>query len=335
MLTPPLLLCDYLERFFRDRLQTQRQVSIHTLHAYRDALGLLVTFAADRARTTPERLTLTQMDDEVVLAFLAHLEQTRGNKVRTRNARRAAIRVFYQYVGYLDPSALGIVHRVLAIPSKRDARPAFEYLTPDELQAVLAVPDRQTVWGRRDYALLLFLATTGARVSEALGVQPCDIHWDGKPHVRLLGKGRKARLVPLRREVVPVLQHLCKERGLPVSTPTPLFVSHTGRPLTRHGVGHLVRRVVHQACARCPALVGRTITPHTFRHTTAMGLLQAGVDLTVIRNWLGHVNLETTHWYLEADLAMKERALEQSGVVPVEKSRYRPPDKVLAFLESL
>lgn len=335
MTTNPKPIGEMFERFFRDRLQTQRNVSIHTLHSYRDALRLLITFAAQHAHTTPERLTLVQMDQEVVLAFLEHLEAARQNKVRSRNARRAAIRVFYQYVGYLDPSALGIVHRVLAIPSKRDARPSFEYLTQAELHAVLEVPDRKTTFGRRDYALMLFLATTGARVSEALGVLASDVHWDAKSYVRLRGKGRKERLVPLRREVLPVLRQLCEERGVPVSESAPIFVSQTGSPLTRHGVAHIVRRLVFKAYECCPALTGRTITPHTFRHTTAMHLLQAGVDLSVIRNWLGHVSLETTHMYLEADLAMKERALEQSGVVPIKQSRYRPTDKVLAFLESL
>jgi len=334
MTTATMSVAALLESYFHQRLMAQRRTSRHTILAYRDALRLFLTFAAARAHTTPERLTLEQLDREVVLAFLEHLEEGRQNKVRTRNARRAALRGFFQYVGYLDPAALAIVQRVLAIPPKRDAKRLLGYLTREELAAILAAPDRTTRHGRMEYALLVFLAYTGARVSEAIQVNARDLHLTGATWVVLYGKGQSVREVPMNADLARVLRELCTEWNLPLHEARPIFLNRQGRPFTRFGITHLIRRLVAIAKQTVSSLADKQVTPHTFRHTTGMCLLQSGVDLNIIRSWLGHQSLDTTHQYIEADQEMKRKALEQSGLTTTESSRYQPSDAVLALLES-
>jgi site-specific recombinase XerD len=333
MTSPTPTLATLLESYFAQRLIQQRHASPATIRTYSDALRLLLIFAAGKAQLSPERLTIQHLDREVVLAFLDDLEQTRQNTIRTRNARRAAIRAFFHYVAYLDPTAMGVVQRVLAIPTKRTVKPLLGYLSTDELQAVLNAPDRHTRQGRRDYAVLLFLARTGARVSEVIGVNFADLHFEGKAAVRLVGKGRRERLTPLGTDVAGVLRELAVERQAHLRDALPVFTNSRGQRLTRFGITHLVHRAVTVAAQHLPTLATRAISPHTFRHTTAMHLLQAGVDLSIIRSWLGHVDIETTHHYIEADLRMKERALEQGGLVEANAGRYTPSDAVLALLE--
>jgi len=302
-----------LESFFHDRLVAQRRASAATVATYRDALKLLLVYASHRCGRPPSRLSVADLDRQVVLGFLDHLEKVRGNSVRSRNARLTAIRSFFHHVAYHDPTALGIVERILSIPGKRTIHRTLNHLGRVELRALLAAPNRQTWRGRRDYALLLFLSETGARVTEAIGVNAADLRLDGLAQVLLRGKGSKERVVPLTKTTATVLRTLRGERKLGQHDRTPLFANWRGERLTRFGVTHVLRRAVAAAGRRRPTLSEQRVSPHTLRHTAAMNLLQSGVDLSTIRSWLGHASLDTTHHYLEADVEMKRRALETCG----------------------
>jgi len=335
MSAKPQTLATLIESYFKQRLIAQRHSSPETIASYRDCLRLLVIFASESSHTAPEKLTIENLDRDVVLAFLDYLEQTRGNCIRTRNNRLAAIRSFFRYAAYLDPTVMGVVQRVLAIPSKRSVTPILGYLTREELDVLLSVPNRNSRQGRRDYALLLFMARTGARVSEAVGVNANDLRLNRPYEVLLRGKGGKERLTPMKADLVDVLSTLCEEMGVAPNAVNPVFVGMAGKRLTRHGVMHLMRRTVPMAAAQMPTLAKKTVTPHTLRHTTAMHLLQDGIDLNMVRCWLGHVNLNTIHNYVEADVEMKRCILERCGVVEAGQIRYQPSDKLLALLESL
>jgi integrase/recombinase XerD len=324
-----------LESFFYDRLVAQRRASAATVATYRDALKLLLIYASHRCGRPPSRLNVVDLDRPVVLGFLEHLEKVRGNSARSRNARLTAIRSFFQHVAYNDPTALGIVERILSIPGKRAIGHTLNHLGRVELQALLAAPNRLTWRGRRDYALLLFLSETGARVTEAIGVNADDLRLEGLAQVLLRGKGSKERVVPLTRTTATVLRALRLERGLGSHDRTPLFANRRGERLTRFGVTHALRRAVAVAGRRRPALKEQRVSPHTLRHTAAMNLLRSGVDLSTIRSWLGHASLDTTHHYIEADVEMKRRALESCGPSQGRAMRYQPPDRLLALLENL
>jgi integrase/recombinase XerD len=331
----PQTLGNLLESFFRRRLVAERRASPATIVTYRDALKLLLSFASRRCGQPPSRLTVSNLDRDTVLAFLDHLEKDRGNSVRTRNSRLAAIRSFFQHVAYADPAALGIVQRVLAIHGKRTVKPVVNHLSPTEMKALLDAPDRRIARGRRDYAILLFLSETGARVSEAIAVNATDLQCERPCQVLLHGKGSKDRVVPLKKGTATVLRALRDERGLGPRDPSPLFVNDQGARLTRFGVTHMVRRALGIACKKLPHLARRTVSPHVLRHTVAMNLLQSGVDLSVIRSWLGHASLDTTHHYVEADVEMKRRALDGCTVTRAQPRRYQPSDPVLAMLDEL
>lgn len=324
-----------LESFFRKRLVAQRRASPETIAAYRHALRRLLLFAATRLGCAPSRLTLDQFDSDLILAFLDDLEARRGNCIRTRNARLAAIRSCFHHVAFSDPAAMGVAQRILGIPGKRTSRRVVSFLSREELDAVLAVPDLAAAQGRRNRALLLFLARTGARVTEAISVNPADLRLDRPSQVLLHGKGPKDRVVPLAPDLVTVLRALQDERGVRPESGDPLFVNARGRRLTRFGVVHILRRIVAAAVKTYPGLTRRSISPHTLRHTTAMHLLQAGVDLTTIQSWLGHASVDTTHHYVEADLDMKRRALAQCAFPDAKPAPYQPTDALLALLESL
>lgn len=255
--------------------------------------------------------------------------------VRTRNARLTAIRSFFHHVAFEDPTAMGVVQRILSIPGKRTIQPILNHLSRTQLSALLEVPERSTSIGRRDYALLLFLAETGARVSEAIGVNSADLQLDAVPQVLLRGKGSKERVVPIKKTSATVFKMLRRERGLGPDDQSPLFVTRRGEHLTRFGVTHLVRRCVAAAKRNDRSLAELRVSPHTLRHTAAMRMLQSGVDLSVIRSWLGHVSLDTTHHYMEADTEMKRRALESCGGPRPHMTRYRPSDPILSLLDSL
>jgi len=333
MSTPPHL-AGLLESFFNRRLVEQKNASPATVASYRDALRLLVLYASERARRPPCGLTVADFDRDVILNFLDHLERVRGNSAQTRNARLTAIRSFFHHVAASDPAALGIAQRVLAIPSKRTASCTPRHLAEPDLAALLDAPDRQTPRGRRDYALLLFLVRTGARVSEALGVDAADLHLELPRQVLLRGKGRKHRMVPLAADLTRTLQSLCRERGLGYDERRPVFVGARGERLTRFGATHAVQRAVQRGAARNPALGRQRVSPHLLRHTLAMQLLQSGADLLTIQAWLGHAQAATTHRYAEANVEMMRRALDLAGISTAPTPRFRPKDSVLRILEN-
>lgn len=325
-----------LESFFHQRLTQQRNATPATVAAYRDALRLLVLFASQRTGKKPCALAVEDLDRDMILAYPDHLECSRGNGVHTRNARLTAIRSFFHHVAASDPASIGIAQRVLAIPSKKSDVPTTHYLSRSELDALIEAPSPSSLRGRRDRALLLFLARTGARVSEALGVEAADLTLDGaRPQVLLHGKGRKKRAVPLARDLVAVIDRLLRERGAGRHEHVPVFVSAHGRPLTRFGATHIVRRAVAAASQHMPELARKAISPHVFRHSLAMILLQSGVDLLTIQAWLGHAQVATTHRYAAADVEMMRRGLDKAGIRGSAVHRFRPKDAVLSLLESL
>ncbi len=329
-------LAQHLETFFYRRLTEQRNATPATVKAYRDALRLLVLFASERTDKKPCALAVNDLDRDLILAFLDHLERSRGNGVHTRNARLTAIRSFFHHIAASDPAAIGIAQRVRAIPSKKADVPTTHYLSKAELDALIDAPNPNSPRGRRDRALLLFLARTGARVSEALGVEAADLSLDGaRSQVMLRGKGRKQRMVPLASDVVAAIDNLLRERGVGRHEPVPLFVGTHGQCLTRFGAIHVVRRAVAAASQQMPALARKQISPHIFRHSLAMILLQSGVDLLTIQAWLGHAQVATTHRYAAADVEMMRRSLDKAGIRGDVAHRFRPKDPVLSLLESL
>ena len=328
-------LADLIESFFRQRLVAQRRASPDTVSTYRDALRLFLIFGSQQKGKKPSQLSIEDLDRNLVLAFLDHLEKDRGNSVRTRNARLTAIRSFFQHVTYCNPTAMGIAQRILAIPGKKASIRVVKYLRKEELNAILKTPKLNTSQGRRDHALLTFLAHTGARVSEAIAVRSPDLRLQKPWQVLLRGKGGKERVIPIGREMAVLLNSLCKERGLEPDSMAPIFINTRGQRLTRHGVIYILRRAVTVATKTNPALAKHTISPHTLRHCCAMNLLQSGVDLTTIQSWLGHATVNTTHQYVEADLEMKRHALEKCDMPETKLARYKPDDQLLALLERL
>lgn len=322
-----------VQGFFCQRLIQQQNVSARTVASYRDTFRLLLRYLQQSRRKQPANLTLADLDAPVIAAFLEHLEKRRGNSIRTRNARFAAIRSFMKFAAARDPASLPLIQRVLAIPMKRFPRPAVRYLSRDEVAAILDAPDASTWSGQRDRVLFALLYNTGARVSELISLRRADVLLDSSRSVQLTGKGRKQRGVPLWKSTAKRLREWMK--GIGPGPDDPLFPNREGRPLSRSGVAKRLAEAVELATARCATLRAKRISPHTFRHTTAMHLLQAGVDITVIALWLGHESADTTHQYVEASLAMKDRALSKLEEISTKRVRYRPSDKLLRFLEDL
>lgn len=322
-----------LQAFFTDRLLRQRQASPHTVAAYRATFRLLLRFAAKRLGRAPSSIVIADLDATYLGKFLDHLESERGNSARSRNARLAALHAFFRYVALTEPAYALHCQRVLAIPSKRFERGIIEFLGDEEIEALLAAPDPATWIGRRDRALLLVAVQTGLRVSELTGLCRRDVALGTGAHVRCNGKGRKLRCTPLRRDVVKILDAWLCER--PTALDTPVFPSSRGGRLSEDAVERLVAKYTAATRTRCPSLIGKSVTPHTLRHTAAMQLLRRGVDRTVIALWLGHESIETTQIYLHADLGLKEKALAHTNSSKLAVGRYRPDDKLLVFLEGL
>lgn len=327
------VLAPTVEAFFTQRLITQRQASPHTIAAYRDALRLLFGFAYDRTGKPPSQLDVGDLDATLVGAFLTHLEQDRGNSVATRNARLSAIRSLFRYAALQHPEHAELIQRVLAIPAKRYQQTIVCFLASQEIDALLAAPDRTSWIGRRDHALLLVAVQTGLRVSELTGLVCGDLHLGVGAHVRCHGKGRKDRTTPLTSQTADVVRVWLQERAGDPSEP--LFPSRRGSPLSSDAVERLTAKHAAAAQARCSSMASKHVTPHVLRHTAAMQLLQAGVDISVIALWLGHESIQTTQIYLHADLALKERALARTAPPNTAPGRYRPPDPLLAYLEGL
>jgi integrase/recombinase XerD len=327
------VLAPALEAFFTDRLVQQRQASQHTVAAYRDTFRLLLAFIHERTGKAPCSLDFVDLDAPVIGDFLTHLETVRGNSVRTRNARLAAIHSFFHFAAFRHPEHADLIQRVLAIPHKRFNRALVTFLDRPEIETLLTAPDRSTFIGRRDHTLLLLAVQTGLRLSELTGLRIQDVHLGSGPHLRCFGKGRKERVTPLTRQSVAALKTWLDERaGQPSDL---LFPSRLGGRLSADAVQRLVRNYTQIASRRQPSLNGKTVTPHVLRHTNAMQLLTSGVDTSVIALWLGHESVQTTQIYLHADLALKERALARTTPPLTKPGRYRPPDALLAFLTSL
>ena len=312
-------LATLLQAFFLERLTAQRNASPQTVAAYRDSFRLLLEFAQQYVGKAPERLELTDLDAPVVLAFLDHLERERHNTIRSRNARFAAIRSFMHFAAFKDPTALPGIQRVLAIPMKRFDKPLLGFLSTSEIQAILDAPPTDRWSGQRDRIMFATLYNTGARVSELTGLRVGDVVLDGSACVHLHGKGRKNRSVPLWRTTTTQVRHWLPR--IDSRPDRPLFPSATGGRLTRPAVTARLRLAVQRAAAQCPSLTKRRVSPHCIRHSTAMHMLQSGVDITVIALWLGHENPATTHLYVEADLAMKERALQAVQSPRIKQTR--------------
>jgi site-specific recombinase XerD len=322
-----------LQAFFTERLIGQRRVSPNTIAAYRDTLRLLLAFAAEQLHRQPCELDVGDLDAGLITAFLTHLESERGNSIKTRNARLAAIHSLYRYAALRHPEHAQDIQRVLAIPPKRSDRALVTFLDQTEVDALLAAPDRSTWTGRRDHALLLTAIQTGLRASELTGLNCGDIHLTTGAHLSCRGKGRKLRITPLTTITVAVLRVWLAERA--GHADNPLFPTSQGRRLSRDALERRLAKYASTAARSCPSLRQKKVTLHTLRHTSAMQLLHAGVDTTVIALWLGHERVDTTKIYLHADLALKERALARTRPPDAKPGRYRPPDTLLAFLEAL
>ena len=322
-----------LQDFFLQRLIAQRGASQRTITSYRDTFELLLRFTEQRTGQPASSLSLNDLDAPLILDFLDHLELERSNSARTRNARLTAIRSFMRYAGLRDPTVLPVVQRVLAIPAKRFDRPVLGFLSRDEIQAILDAPDLSTWSGHRDAVLLMTLYNSGARVSEITALCVADVLLERQTSLLLHGKGRKERVAPLWPSTAKKLRAWLDR--VDRRSDGPVFPNRAGKALSRSGVRQRLERTVAKAAERCPSLATRRVSPHTVRHTTAMHLLQSGVDLTVIALLLGHEDLSTTHQHLEADLATKEAALGQLQEPRTTDPRYRPSQRVLAFLDTL
>ncbi|ORE97081.1 MULTISPECIES: tyrosine-type recombinase/integrase [Aurantimonadaceae] len=321
-----------IQRFFTDRLCTQLEASRHTVAGYRDTFRLLLRYASAELGKPPVKLTVEDIDADLVANFLVHTETARGNTARSRNTRLAAIRSFFRFVAMTDPTWLLHCQRVLAMPNKRYVKRTVTFLDADEMAALLAAPDRSTWAGRRDHALLLLAVQTGLRASELVGLTLGDVVLGTGAHIRCLGKGRKERATPLRRDTAKLLATWI---GADKDECRPLFPSIRGERLSRDALEHLVRKHCLTAARICPSIGAKRVTPHTLRHSNAMDLLHHGVDPAVIALWLGHENVETTQIYIHADMRMKQKALARVAAPPTPSGRFRPDDQLLAFLEGL
>ena len=324
-----------LHAFFHNWLVQQRNISHHTLLSYRDSWRLFLRFVGIRKAKPVARLCLTELTAVEVLAFLQHTEQERKASIGTRNCRLAALRAFFSFVADREPLASAQCAEILHIPTKRAPQPAICYLDADEVTAILAQPDRSTLQGERDHVLLAVLYNTGARIAEALNLSSRAIRLESPFQVRLFGKGRKERICPLWPETAELLRALVKRQSC--GDDEPIFRNRYGRSLGAAGVRFKLKQYVAAAAKEVPSLANKRVSPHTFRHTTAVHLVAAGVDVTVIRSWLGHEKLDTTNKYARANVETKRKALEKVDVSirPEKPPRWRRDAEVLAWLDSL
>lgn len=322
-----------LQNFFGHYLLNQRSVSTRTVAAYRDTFRLLLLFGESHLNLKPSAVTLTDLNATNILAFLDYLEAERQNCIRSRNARLAAIKSFLRYAALRDPASLSVIQQALAIPLKRSERPLLGFLSRPEMEAILEAPSLETWSGRRDRVMLTTFYNTGARVSEIIRLCVSDINLEQSPNVTLHGKGRKQRVLPLWKKTARLIKQWVNQNRFPPDRP--LFPNTAGRRLTRSGIANRLKEATQTAAKCLPSLKKRQVTPHTIRHTTAMHLLQSGVDLTVIALWLGHEKPSTTHMYMEADVAMKRKALGKIPQAITKDLQFRPKDQLLRFLETL
>ncbi len=324
-----------LHSFFHDWLVLQRNTSHHTVLSYRDSWRLFLRFVAARKNKPVARITLPDLGAREVLTFLQHTEQERHRSIGTRNCRLAALRSFFSFVADREPLASAQCAEVLHIPTKRGPRQALCYLDEEELTAILAQPNRSKYEGQRDHVLCSVLYNTGARIQEALNLTPRDLRLESPCHVRLFGKGRKERICPLWPETVELLKALLKRQ--PRGMDELIFLNRYGQPLGAAGARFKLKQYVAAAAKKVPSMASKRVSPHTFRHSTAVSLVAQGVDVTVIRSWLGHANLDTTNHYARANLETKRKALEKVAAAsrPAKPPRWRRDTDLLAWLNSL
>jgi integrase/recombinase XerD len=330
---PPPLLGPLLQAFFTEHLIAQKQVSSQTVASYRDTFRLLLRSVHRETGIGPEALTISQLDAPCILRFLDVLENERKNAIVSRNLRLTAIRSFFRFLALRDPSSAGNATRILGIPVKRTDRKVREYLTREEMEAILATLDQKSWLGRRNYALLLTMYNTGARASEIVTLQQSQVRLASKGNVQLYGKGRKERQIPLWSRTTHVLKAWFTE--LTLTGATVAFPTAQGGSLSRFAIHLLLQKAAREAGTHCPSLRRKSVSPHQIRHGTAMALLESGVDLAVIALWLGHESIETTGIYLHSSLAMKERALGKVAAIGTGFRRFKPDDSLLAFLKAL
>lgn len=325
----------WLHAYFHEWLTRQRNCSSHTIQSYRDTWRLYLRYVAARRHRPVSALTLAELTAEEILAFLNHLEVDRGDSIGTRNCRLAALRSFYHYLADQEPLAAAQCAAVLRIPTKKTVRPVVGYLDCEEVNAILRQPDRSTLEGQRDHALLALLYNTGARIQEALSLCPGAVRLSAPAQVKLYGKGRKERISPLWPETAQLLAALLKRCPRPDSET--LFVNRYGRPLGAAGVRYKLAQYVRAAAKEVPTILEKNVTPHTFRHTAGVQLVAAGVDITVIRSWLGHVSLDTTNHYARANVETKRLAIERidRSTRPASPPRWKRNPNLLAWLDSL
>jgi integrase/recombinase XerD len=326
-----------VETYFTDYLPKQRGASVHTVRAYRDALTLLIKFVAERLGRGVASLQLSDLDVDAVTRFLDHIELERSNTAATRNCRRAAIRGFFKHLLRSDLTHSQQYMRVLAIPAKKARQRPATYLEADDVRLIINMPDRRTHDGWRDYTLLLFLYNSGARVSEATGMRWDDLQLTAPRHVRLFGKGKKERLLPLWSETAKALHRL---RGITRGTDQQfVFLNRHSQPMTRDGIAYVLAKHAAAAAGVNQALRRKRITPHVLRHSCAVALLQSGTDVTVIRDYLGHASVATTGRYITTNLQMKRDAMQafwkKAGIEPASTKAWKPKADLLAFLRSL
>lgn len=322
-----------VQRFFSDYLVSQRAVSPRTVACYRDAVVLFLNFASSKLHKAPTAIKLADIKPDLILAFLEHLEQSRENTIRTRNLRLTALRALLKYAARCDVTALHDVERALAVPMKRFERPMLGFLSRDEIIAVLA--DSGTGWSaKRDHLMLTMLYNTGARVSEIIAVRVVDVVLEGAACVHLHGKGRKLRSIPLWSATVSEIRTWLRQNPA-LRGESPLLPNRDGQAMTRSNVAQRLQIAVKRAAGKAPTLLKKRVSPHTLRHTSAMHLLESGVPFHVIALWLGHESTTTTHRYVEADLAMKERALKRLEAPSTKVRRYKAADSLLEFLRAL
>jgi site-specific recombinase XerD len=331
----PNSLANLLHAFFHLWMGQQRNLSHHTVLSYRDTWKLFLRFVSQRKHREVAALSLTDLDANQALAFLQYLENERKVTIGTRNCRLAAIHSFFTFVSHHEPLAIAQCSEIARIPVKKMNRPAMCYLDAEEITAILRRPDRSSPEGQRDHALLAFLFNTGARIQDALNVCPRALRFESPAQVELLGKGRKTRICPLWPETVALLKALLRRQ--PRADDEPIFVNCYGQPLGASGVRFKLRQYVQAASREVPSLAKKRVTPHTWRHSVGVQLVAAGVDVTVIRSWLGHVRLDTTNHYARANLETKRKALEQvdSSTRPGKPPRWKRNPELLAWLNSL
>lgn len=333
---PPNLLAAAIREYFTDHLPRLRGTSPHTIHSYRDSLVLLLRFLAQQRSISITRLDLTDLDPPGILAFLTYIEEERNNSVSTRNVRLSAIHAFFHFVASRNPEHIELAQRILGIPFKRARQRVIDYLEYDEIDAILKTINRSTLQGTRDYALLATMFNTGARVQEIADLRVCDLQLTKPFQARLFGKGRKERYCPLWPQTAAVLKAFCQHRNLESRSESHLFLNHRGNPLTRFGIRHILARCLRAACAKAPSLRKKRLHPHSVRHSTAVALLNSGVDLSTISHLLGHASPTTTNRYAKVDLEMKRQAIAKVKPVPTRSGPPWSKDRtILQWLESL